>query len=187
MSANTDIGLSFGAKLERTLAKLTDALTDSGRAFTGLVNFLENPILSPTIRPRTASKQGASASITYLDLGAPPSGKVWDVRQIAVFGTGTAAGAQTDPFTSVASAIAQVWASRNIPLDGAFLSAPDRVMLTASAANLPLTNTWSRDEFTLLSLEHLIVAIKSLGTITISATAQVVEWDESQRRSWIAP
>ena len=187
MSANTDVGLSFGAKLERTLAKLTDTLTDSGRAFTGLVNFLENPVLSPTIKKPAASKAGASATYTFLDLGSPPSGKLWDVRRLAIWQTGTAAGANVDVVTATATVIAWVFIARQVPPDGSVIPPMENLVDTATAANLPYKNTWSRDETTLLGLEHLIVGIKSMGTIQVQASAQVVEFDESQRRSWIAP
>jgi len=154
------------------------------RVLRGMLQFLENPVDSPVVKKLVGSKGPATSAQTYsfIDLGAPPGGKIWDVRRVGVWGTAT------DSFTAVPSAIAEIGIFPAVPSDGPTAPALEHLVTVATAANIPYAPTWLRGQLTLYASEHLVVIIKSIGNnVNVGAAAQALEWDESQRSSWESP
>lgn len=160
--------------------KLTGTLDTLSEAVTGLVNLLPNPIHSPVTKTLVGSKTGASTTYAFIDLGYPPAGKVWDVRHVSVWTTGT------DSFTAPASVIAELAVIAGaVPPDGSGAPPLERVVNVATSANLPNSSSIARLTVTLVNRSHLVVLLKSIGTNVVQAAAQVAEWDEADKASWL--
>ena len=122
-------GLAIGVGLAAFLGKLGDKWSALGdieqeRVLEGMLQFMGNPVLSPTVKKLIGSKTGAASAATYsfIDLGTPPGGKIWDVRRLAIWGTAT------DAFTAVPSAIANIAIFPSVPADGASAPALEHVV-----------------------------------------------------------
>jgi len=181
------VGLAVGvAGFLGQLGEMWDGLDAGGRerVLHGMLQFFANPVDSPTVKKLVGSKGALASAATYsfIDLGTPPGGKVWDVRRLAVWGTAT------DSFTAVANAMAGIAVFPSVPADGPNATALEHVVAVATAANIPITASWLRGQLTLVASEHLVVIIKSIGNnVNIACSAQALEWDESQRSSRESP
>lgn len=101
---------------------------------------------------------------TFMDLGSPPVGRMWNVLGITLAGT--------DSYTNVANAVASVFCGDS--------DLPSLIGLKVTGLTVPGTYTVSDKVFWCHSSENLVIGIS--GAVTagqqIIALAHVAEWRE---------
>lgn len=188
MSVDTDragIGASVGASIQLALGNVADSIKNMSDVANRLHRFLSNPRQSPIVRPLRGVVTVDAGPSTYMliDLGGPMAGRYWDLRRLSVVRT-TAAATDTasDVFTAVANVIIGLAVTNKTVTNAgvANVTGIDDWIILASAANNPLSQTWSAHEATIRFGQRFVVAIKA-GTAADqwSAYGQAEEYIES--------
>lgn len=193
MSTDTDrstIGLQAGVSVQAALGRLSETMDGVNQTVQKLHRFLTpNPITSPIVRPVRGAVVSDGSTYDYINLGGPVAGRTWDLRRLSVARTTLAAGGFADLLTQPASVIAGVAIMHMVPTNQgtANVTAYDDLVVSAIAANTPVTWTWSAHEVSIRGGQVLVVFIK--GTTTNDqylATGQAEEWLESSREQVVA-
>lgn len=200
MSTSQDVGVRVGFSLSAMFGKLSESLDDMRGHLVGIGQTLDafhkfatqNPRQSPIVRPLRGVVTVDATPSTYmlLDLGGPTSGRVWDLRRISVVRTTVAAtGIASDVFSAVASTIVGLAVTNKAVLNAGVsnVTGIDDWIVLASAANNPLSQTWSAHEATIRFGQRFVVVIKGgLASDQWSAFGQAEEWIESQPEEIVA-
>jgi len=138
----------------------------------------DDRVASIVLKLRNADVMPATG-VAVLDLGYPPAGRVWDLRNIWVSGI--------DPTASVANAIAVVCIGTP-PADGTLATTGlDPSESVTRFATIPNNATFNRGVATILSEEHLFVVVAGAASTTqLVAAAQVMSSNErkAERNDW---
>lgn len=183
-------GVGVRLSLEAAIGQLSTTLGGMKDALDRIHRFMTpNPRHSPIARPIRGAVTVDATPSTYMlmNVGGPTGGRIWDLRRLAVVRTTVAAtGAAGDVFTAVASTIVGLAVTnRAVPNAGVSnVTGIDDWILLASAANNPLSQTWSAHEATIRAGQQFVVVIKGgLAGDQYSAYGQAEEYLESSPES----
>lgn len=171
MSADNDshqVGKGLEAKLslDVVLGQLSDTVGALGDA---IHKFLEpNPVRSPLIRKLNVTKTAPATAPTYtfMDMGGPNNGFVWDVRRYAVHGG--------DPFATLTGVSVITFVAQQVPGDSN-TEPPFMDMVDTFSNVVPNSTTWGSGELTLLPGERLVLCLKGLANNQVVQMALQVD------------
>lgn len=143
----------MAAALEIDLSLVVGKVDDLCERMDALVRRLQvRPYWTP---PASVTTPGSGqATYYFLDLGGPPAPHlVWDVRRIYVYGT--------DPFATLSGVQVIGYVGPNAPSPTS--TEPNFPNLAVDPGGVPNVAPF-KDQLTLWNPDHLILALKSLGT-----------------------
>lgn len=157
-----DLDVSFGAELKATLDGVRSSLDRFNRNLSRAQQAFDH---APAATPINGQGATGSTGAVIINCGGPPLGRVWQVRQLAIGGTGLAAGT------------AYIYALGSQPITSPLqiVGMKDATTFKTFAAR---TNLYSTRQFLVLPLEQLWVVIKTAThTKTVQVSGQAEDYD----------
>lgn len=154
------VKLAVGAELDLATG---DELKDATDSILGRFDKRAKPIYSTMVDSAT----GNGVQLYPLDLGSPPTGRMWNLRSITVVGN--------DPFTPPSAATKFAVFFGDAPAPGATMSL---AQLKIAAQPIPSTYSSGSNALWVRSNESIIVVTNGAFLVTeqLVATAEIQEW-----------
>ena len=172
--SNGGAGVAVRLSLEAMLGKLSDTVENVNGTLKALHKFMTpNPRQSPIVRPFAGAVVSDGSTYITISLGGPTSGRVWDVRRVAVW-----KGGGVDQFATVSGV--NVIAVVMVPPNKGSAAIPSFIDLAFGPGQVPNDGEFSSHQFTIRFPQVLALVLKgTANNDNYMATGQAEEYVES--------